>query len=138
MNSFFVHFLAEDRVIHRGDCLSLVLPVSDGLMGIQAGHSNMICAVVPGSLKLSAADGEVITAEVGGGLVKVEDNDVLILVERALLPGEQDNRSAQEAEEARREAELARKATLEYKTTQLTMLRTTNRLRKNRSGEQIK
>ena len=83
MRRFYLHVLAEDHVLFRGDCLSMVLPISDGQYGILAGHSNMVAAVVPGTLRFTTAVGEKVSAAVGAGIVKVEANEVLVLVESA-------------------------------------------------------
>ncbi|MBR5490168.1 MAG: ATP synthase F1 subunit epsilon [Oscillospiraceae bacterium] len=129
MASFYVHILAEDHVLVRGDCLSLVLPLPDGLYGIQAHHSNMISAVIPGLLKCTMKDGTVINAAVSNGLVKVEDNDVLVLVESAEDSAEIDviraKRAAEEAEALLRSKHNA----MEYRMAQASLIRATNRLR---------
>ena len=132
MDSFYIHFLAEERVIYRGNCLSLTLPITDGLLGIQAHHSNMIAAVVPGPMKLVTENDGVITAKLGSGLVKAENNDVLLLVESALLPGEETVAEISRAEETAREAEMSKKARLEYHSAQATLIRTTKQLKKKR------
>ena len=129
MASFYVHILAEDHVLVRGDCNSLVLPLVDGLYGIQAHHSSMISAIVPGVLSCTMADGTVFTAAVSNGLVKVEDNDVLVLVESAKKSGDIDSlRAKRDAEEA--EAALrSHKTAMEYRIAQAALLRATSRLR---------
>ncbi len=129
MDSFYIHILAEDHVLVRGDCHNLVLPIFDGLYGIQAHHSNMISAVEPGILTCTMADGSIITAAVSNGLVKVEDNDVLVLVESAEAPEDIDViRAKRAAEEA--EAALHRHASMmEYRVAQASLIRATNRLR---------
>ena len=129
MASFYVHILAEDHVLVRGVCNSLVLPLIDGLYGIQAHHSSMISAIVPGVLSCTMADGRVITAAVSNGLVKVENNDVLVLVESAEESGDIDalraKRDAEEAEAALR----SHKTAMEYRIAQAALLRATRRLR---------
>ena len=103
MDSFYIHVLAEDHVVARGDCLSMVLPLEDGLYGVQAHHSNMISAIVPGILTCTMADGSAVRSAVSRGLVKVENNDVLVLIESAENPEAIDldraKRAAWEAQE---------------------------------------
>ncbi len=129
MDSFYIHILAEDHVLLRGDCLSLTLPIIDGLYGIQAHHSNMISAIVPGILSCTMADGSSLTAAVSNGLVKVEDNDVLVLVESAEAPEDIDLiRAKRAAEEA--QAEMQKNLSMmEYRAAQASLIRATNRLR---------
>ena len=45
---FHLDILAASVPFYRGDCVSLVLPTTDGEYGILANHSNMIAALVPG------------------------------------------------------------------------------------------
>ena len=51
MESFQVHVLAADRTFYEGPCVSLTIPTSDGEQGILAHHSDMIAAVLPGTLR---------------------------------------------------------------------------------------
>ena len=129
MDSFFVHILAEDHVLHRGQCQSMTVPLSDGLYGILAHHSNMVSAVVPGELNLVTAEGEHISAAVSNGFLKIEDNDVLLLVETAERPEEIDAARARKAAEAAREAILSKQSQLEYRTSQAMLIRAANRLK---------
>ena len=129
MESFYVHILAEDHVLVRGECSSLVLPLLDGLYGIQANHAPLISAVIPGVLSCTMADGRILTAAVSNGLVKVENNDVLVLVESAEESGDIDviraRRAAEEAEAIMR----SHKSAVEYRAAQASLIRATNRLR---------
>ncbi len=129
MASFYIHILAEDHVVIRGDCESLVLPLVDGLYGVQAHHSSMISAIVPGVLSCTMADGSSLTLAVSNGLVKVEDNDVLVLVESAEEGADIDAiRAQRDAEEA--EALLrSQKSKMEYRAAQASLIRATNRLK---------
>ena len=59
-------------------------------MGILAGHSNTIAALVPGAMSVTLPNGERRTAAVSGGLIKVENNEVLVLADSAERPDEID------------------------------------------------
>ncbi len=132
MKSFYLHVLAEDHVVFRGDCVSIVVPIADGQYGIMANHSNMVSAIVPGEMHFTTVDGETVTAAVSGGIVKVEANDILVLVESAERPEEIDAARAKRAAEEARDAMMAREASLEYRAAQATLIRATNRLRVKR------
>ena len=79
MDTFTVHILAADRTFYEGPCESLVIPASDGERGIWAHHANMIAAVVPGRLRWRAPGQPDQLAAVSAGMIKVEQNDVLVL-----------------------------------------------------------
>ena len=129
METFQVHILAVDRTFYEGPCVSLTIPTSDGEQGILAHHSNMIAAVRPGTLRYQAPGQPVQMAAVSPGIVKVEKNDVLVLVDSAERPEEIDAaRARREADEAR-EAILQKKSRQEYQVAQATLARALNRLR---------
>ena len=129
MESFQVHVLAADRTFYEGPCVSLTIPTSDGEQGILAHHSDMIAAVLPGTLRYQVPDGPVQLAAVSSGLVKIEKNEVLVLVDSVERPEEIDAaRARREADEAR-EAMLQKKSRQEYQLAQASLARAMNRLR---------
>ena len=129
MESFQVHVLAADRTFYEGPCVSLTVPTSDGEQGILAHHSDMIAAVLPGTLRYQTPEGPVQLAAVSSGLVKIEKNEVLVLVDSVERPEEIDAaRARREADEAR-EAMLQKKSRQEYQLAQATLARAMNRLR---------
>ena len=129
METFQVHILAADRTFYEGPCVSLTIPTSDGERGILAHHENMMAAVQPGTLRWQPPGEETQLAAVSPGMVKVEHNDVLVLVDSAERPEEIDEaRARREADEAR-EALLQKKSRQEHQLAQSTLARALNRLR---------
>ena len=134
MDTFQVHILAADKNFYEGPCLSLTISTSDGEQGIWAHHSSMIAAVQPGTLRYQLPDQPVRLAAVSQGMVKVEHNDVLVLVDSIERPEEIDEaRARREADEAR-EALLQKKSRQEYQMAQSTLARALNRLRVKAKG----
>ena len=129
METFQVHILAADRTFYEGPCVSLTIPASDGELGIWAHHSSMIAAVRPGTLRYRVPDQPVRLAAVSPGMVKVENNDVLVLVDSAEHPEEIDAARAQREADQAREALLQKKSRQEYQIAQATLARALNRLR---------
>lgn len=128
--TFHLRVLASDKPIFEGECISLIFPTVDGDLEVLAHHSNMIAALVPGVLRVRFGEGK--SSEpvaVSGGLVKVEDNDVLVLAETAEFPEEIDANRAKRAEAKAREAMLQKKSIQEYRTAQANLARAINRLR---------
>ena len=129
MEPFQVHILAADKTFYEGPCVSLTIPTSDGEQGILAHHSSMIAAVQPGTLRYQLPEEEPQIAAISPGMVKVEKNVVLVLVDSIERPEEIDAaRARREADEAR-EALLQRKSRQEYQLAQATRARALNRLR---------
>lgn len=129
MKTFTLTVLAAEKPFFQGMCRSLVLPTLDGQYGIMADHSNMIAAIVPGMLKLTTPSGEEVVAAVSNGLVKLENNDVLLLVDTAEYPEEIDENRARHAAEEAKEALLQKKSIQDYMAAQARMARAINRLR---------
>ncbi len=136
METFQVHILAADKSFYEGPCLSLTVPTSDGEQGVLAHHSNMIAAVQPGTLRYQIPGRPVQLAAISPGMMKIENNDVLVLVDSVERPEEIDEvRARREADQAR-EALLQKKSRQEHQVAQATLARALNRLRvKNRNIE---
>lgn len=129
MNLFKLVVLAADKPFFEGECASLVVPISDGQYGIQANHSNMIAAIVPGMLKITLPDESELIAAVSEGLVKAENNQVLLLVDTAERPEEIDANRAKRSAEQAKEAILQKKSIQDYHSAQAKMARALNRLK---------
>ena len=135
MDTFQVHILAADRTLYEGPCVSLTIPASDGERGILAHHASMMAAIVPGVLRFQPPGQEVQLAAVSPGMVKVEKNDVLVLVDSAERPEEIDEARARREADQAREALLQKKSRQEYQLAQASLARALNRLRvKGRGG----
>ena len=129
MEPFQVHILAADKTFYEGPCVSLTIPTSDGELGIWAHHAAMIAAVQPGTLRYQLPEEEPRIAAISPGMVKVEKNEVLVLVDSIERPEEIDaNRARREAEEA--QAAMLQKASIQsYHAAQARLARAINRLK---------
>ncbi len=134
MDTFQVHILAADKTMYEGPCVSLTIPASDGERGILAHHSSMMAAVVPGILRWQPPGQPVQLAAVSPGMVKVENNEVLVLVDSAERPEEIDEARARWEADQAREAILQKKSRQEYQLAQASLARALNRLRVKSRG----
>lgn len=132
MDAFQVNILASDHPFYEGKCYSLMIPTSAGMCGICAHHSNMITAIVPGTLVYQVQENVPQEAAVSGGLAKVENGEVLILVDTAERPEEIDAKRAKRDADAAKEALLQKKSIQEYRAAQATLARAISRLRVKR------
>ena len=128
MESFQVYILAADEAFYEGPCEALSVPCSTGMMGILAHHSNMIAAVVPGTLRYRSPGESEKLAAVSAGLVKVENGIVLILVDSAERPEEIDAYRARRAADEAKEALLQKQSIQEYRMAQSSLARAISRL----------
>ena len=129
MNTFKTHILAASNTFYEGECESLIVPTADGQYGILAGHCDIISAVVPGKMTYRVPGGENQIAAVSGGLVKVEDGEVLVLVDSAERPEEIDANRARRAADRAREEMIQKRSIQEYRMAQANLARALNRLR---------
>ena len=116
MDTFQVHILAADKTFYEGPCVSLVVPTTDGERGILAPEQPVQAAAI------------------SPGMVKVEDNDVLVLVDSAERPEEIDVARAQREIEEAQEALLQQRSRQEHQLAQATLARALNRLRVKNMG----
>ena len=129
MGQFQVHILGADNVLYEGPCESIVIPTLQGQYGILAGHCNTIAAVVPGMLTYRVPGQTEEIAAVSAGLIKIENDDVLVLVDAAERPEEIDANRAQRAADEAKETLLQKRSILEYRLAQSNLARAVNRLR---------
>ena len=112
METFRLHFMASEHMVYDGEAESVSLMTTEGSIGILAHHSNLVMAVVPGVVEYVPA-GETAreaglsgrqTVVVSDGLLKVENNEVMLLVDTAERPEDIDEARAKRAEAQAREA----------------------------------
>ena len=128
-DEFRVHIVASDRDFFDGACTSIRVPTVDGAVGLMAHHIDIVTALVPGEMWYRLPDGTENTATVSHGLLRMEDNDVLILVDSAEHPEEIDMVRAKRAAERAKEIMLQSKSWQEYLQTQASLSRAMNRLK---------
>ena len=127
---FILHIYAAEKVFYEGPCEYLVIPTVKGQYGILAHHSNMISAIVAGEIAFRKGENEdKIIASVSTGLVKVEDNDVLVLVDSIERPEEIDENRARKAAAKAKEEMLQKRTVQEYRQAQAHLARAINRLK---------
>lgn len=129
MNTFKLTVLSAEKPFYEGDCYYLAFPSVDGEFGIQANHSNMIAAIVPGTLRVTVPGEEEQIAAISDGIIKVENNTVLILVDTIERYEEIDENRALRAMEEAKEAILQKKSIKEYYDAQARMTRALGRLK---------
>lgn len=127
MNSFILNITASSGEFYQGSCESMVLPVKDGVYGVQAGHSPVLVAIHMGMLKFTV-DGETREILVGDGIAEATPTFVLLLVDSAERPEDIDKNRA-EAARIRAEERLQHKQSMhEYYQTKIALDRAMQRL----------
>lgn len=111
MDRFRLQFMASDHMVYEGDAESATIPTTEGSVGVLAHHANLIMAVVPGNIEYVPAGEAAKDAGLSGrqvvvvsdGLLKVENGEVMILVDTAESPDEIDEARAKRAEQKAKE-----------------------------------
>ena len=125
---FPLHVLTATSPFYEGMCESLIIPTVDGRYGVLSGHSDTICAVVPGELYIRLPSGEMRVAACAAGIMKVEKGDVLVLVDSAIRPEDIDNDRARRMADDAREQLLQKQSIEEYHAAQARLARALARL----------
>ncbi len=134
MKAFHLDILSPERTFYSGDCVSLVVPISDGMLGIMAGRAPLTAAILDGEVVFTLPDGTRRYCAVADGMVDVSGN-VRVLCESALAPEEIDEAMERRAMEEARLALAERMAYKDYLMAELAFAEAFNKLRvKRRSG----
>lgn len=127
MNSFILNITASSGEFYQGSCESMVLPVKDGVYGVQAGHSPVLVAIHMGMLKFTV-DGETREILVGDGIAEVTPTFVLLLVDSAERPEDIDRNRAEAARIRAAERLQHKQSMREYYQTKIALDRAMQRL----------
>lgn len=129
MDTFSLKIMACDRVFFEGESRILVFPVYDGEMAIMAHHEQMTTTIEVGEIRFQLPDNTWQKAIVSDGLLKVEKNEVHLLVYSAERPEEIDAFRAQAALERAKEQLQQKQSIREYHVSSASLARAMARLR---------
>lgn len=135
MNTFKLTILSMDRPFFVGDCISLVVPVSDGMLGIQANHPAFTSAVKAGIVYFTLPDGTRRECVVSRGIIDISKNDPRILCETVLAPEEVDDEAAKLAFEEAQIAVDEEKGRKDYIISQMAFAKAFNSLKDKQHRE---
>jgi F-type H+-transporting ATPase subunit epsilon len=129
MNSFATQIISSDGMFYFGRVKSLVVPATDGAMGILPGHEEMIIALQEGILRYQDGDDLWHKAAIGRGTMQVANNRCTIVVDTAEKPDEIDVKRAREAKERAEERLRQKISDREYRMMQAALARALTRLK---------
>lgn len=78
-----VRLVSAEKEVFRGDAAAVVAPAWDGMVGILPGHAAFITLLGHGEFSVDLPGGGSNRYYVAGGVLKVEGNDLTVLVEYA-------------------------------------------------------
>ena len=136
MKEFDLHILTPERPFYEGPCISLTVPVTDGMLGIQAGREPLTAAIKDGEVSITLPSGEKKICSVTRGLLDVSKENVRLICESALAPDEIDEARERAALEEAKLQLSARQSRRDYMMARLAFARAANNLKvKHRSSE---
>ena len=134
MDTFGLRIISSDGIFYEGRCRKLVIPASDGEMGILPNHENMVIALSIGIGKLEIQEGKWQEVAFGQGFAEVVKNRVTLIVDTAEKPEDIDVRLAREQKEQAQEQLRQKQSIQEYYHTQASLARAMNRLKLSQSS----
>lgn len=81
MAALQVELVAADRKVWTGEATMILARTTDGELGILPGHSPLLGVLVEGEVRITPADGSVVSAEIGGGFLSVDHDRVVVVAE---------------------------------------------------------
>ena len=129
MDTFRLEIISPERPFYEGDCISLVVPVTDGMMGVMAHHEPMTAAICDGEASFTLPDGTKRSCVLSRGMLDISKNDARILCDSAIAPDEIDEVMARQAETDKLLAEQEKQGLIDYRRTQLAFAKAVNTLK---------
>lgn len=129
MSTFSLKIIACNNVFFDGKAEMLVFPGYDGEIGVMANHAAMTTTIDIGEIRYKTPDEEWHRAIVSDGLIKVENNQVVVLVYSAERPEDIDRFRAEAALERAREQLQQKQSIMEYHISTASMARAMARIR---------
>jgi F-type H+-transporting ATPase subunit epsilon len=77
-----LEIVTPDEKVFEGEVRHVQLPGKEGLFGILNNHAPIVATLVKGRVKIEATNGDVQYFEIGGGVVEMNNNKVIVLAEK--------------------------------------------------------
>jgi len=103
MDKFKLEILTPHGVIYNDDAIGVVLPGEEGEFGVLAGHASLTTLLEAGVVDVEKEDKSVESIVINWGVVQVDEEKVVILVEGATaIRGETESEIAQALDDAKK------------------------------------
>jgi len=103
MDTFTLEILTPNGEIYNGQAVSVVLPGEEGEFGVLAGHASLTTLLEAGVVDVEKEDKSVEAIVINWGVVQVDEEKVIILVEgAAAIRGENESEIANALDEAKK------------------------------------
>jgi len=103
MDKFKLEILTPNGEIYNGNAISVVLPGEEGEFGVLAGHASLTTLLEAGVVDVEQEDKSVESILINWGVVQVDEEKVIVLVEGAVaIRGESESEIADALDEAKK------------------------------------
>jgi F-type H+-transporting ATPase subunit epsilon len=102
MDKFKLEILTPNGEIFNGEVLSVTLPGEEGEFGVLAHHSSLTTLLTSGVIDIEKEDKKVESVLINWGVVQVDEEKVVVLVEGAVaIKGESESEISKALEDAK-------------------------------------
>ena len=126
---FKLSIVSPERVLYEQEVQSIVVPGSEGYLGVLSNHAPLISSLAPGKITITESDEIQRIAAVSGGFIEVSDNVATILAETVEFVEEIDLDRARTAYKRARERLGLSDSTIDVLRAQAALRRAENRLK---------
>lgn len=85
MAELHVELVSADRRVWTGEARLVEARTLDGELGVLPGHTPLLGVLAAGEVRITPLDGQKVTAEVDGGFLSVENDQVLVVAEQVTV-----------------------------------------------------
>jgi len=85
MAELTISVVSADAEVWAGSAKQIVARTTEGEIGILPGHEPILAILAAGEVRVTTADGTVVTANAEDGFLSVQDNTVTVVARNAAL-----------------------------------------------------
>jgi len=115
-NTVQCDIVSVERSIFSGKATQVIVPGSEGEMGVRPGHEPLLTLLAPGPVQVTLEDGKDHIFYVSGGILEVQPDSISVLADTAERGGDLDEAAAQKALEDARNAASQKSSDFDYTT----------------------
>ncbi len=126
---YTLSIVTPEKIFYEAEVTSLVIPGSEGYLGVLSDHAPLITAIIPGKVKVKDTDAKEIDMAVSFGFFEISSNHATLLVDSVEFRDEIDLERAREALERAKQRLADAVGDIDLPRAQRAMARAKNRIR---------